>query len=402
MRKNKRKILAIVSILLIMILIVGNLIYINSRKENIEIQGIQSEYNAELQENEHMHLEEDESGDKIAVPNGYVGSKATGEYEIDTGYVIYEGIEEVNDSNVEEAQKTRNQYVWVPVPDASKMYGTDKNGKKWGKLYEFTTDTGEDIDERTGTKPLNWNESNGIMEIIDNNGYREPDKIRHMKNNLDMDSIVKTSMIGVETTHELLVQLEQEFNEMIESVERYGGFYIGRYETGDISKDKVIVRKRNLDIGGSQSWYTLYGKCKNLKNENIDVETGMVWGSQWDRTLIWLIESGNKTKEQICIDSSTWGNCRNSEFEYTSSNGVISKKEAGYSIKISTGIAEYTKANNIYDLAGNNSEWTTEAWSDRRVFRGGNCYSDSATVKGRNGYFPTDTSWGCRAMLYIK
>ena len=32
MRKNKRKILAIVSILLIMILIVGNLIYINSRK----------------------------------------------------------------------------------------------------------------------------------------------------------------------------------------------------------------------------------------------------------------------------------------------------------------------------------------------------------------------------------
>ena len=56
------------------------------------------------------------------------------ENEIDTGYVIYEGEEEVTEANVEEARKTRNQYVWVPVPDASKIYGTDAKGKKWGKL----------------------------------------------------------------------------------------------------------------------------------------------------------------------------------------------------------------------------------------------------------------------------
>ena len=40
-------------------------------------------------------------------------------------------------SNVADAQKSRNQYVWVPVPDISKFYGTDANGKKWGKLYSI-------------------------------------------------------------------------------------------------------------------------------------------------------------------------------------------------------------------------------------------------------------------------
>lgn len=29
----------------------------------------------------------------------------------------------------------------VTVPDTSKFYGTDSNGKKWGKIYNFTTGT---------------------------------------------------------------------------------------------------------------------------------------------------------------------------------------------------------------------------------------------------------------------
>ena len=350
-----------------------------------------------------MHLEEDESGDKIPVPNGYVGSKATGEYEIDTGYVIYEGIEEVNDSNVEEAQKTRNQYVWVPVPDASKMYGTDKNGKKWGKLYEFTTDTGEDIDERTGTKPLNWNESNGIMQITNKMNYREPDIVLNMGyTGYDMNSMLKTLKLISKTSSEFLCQLEQEFNKMIESVEKYGGFYIGRYETGDLKKEKAVIRKYNTDIS-TQTWYTMYEKSNELNNENIDVGTGMIWGNQWDRTLMWLIESGNRTKEQICEDSSTWGNYRNSEFEYTNSDGVISKKDIGDPIRLSTGSSEYTKVNNIYDLAGNVWEWTMEAANNAmRVPKGGSYYND-----GDNYYscitsvnYPTDTydapsgNWG--------
>ena len=83
-------------------------------------QGTQA---SELVDNENMTVQTDASGDKIPVPRGYVGSQAAGENEIDTGYVIYEGEEPVTDTNVADAQKTRNQYVWVPVPDVSKMYG---------------------------------------------------------------------------------------------------------------------------------------------------------------------------------------------------------------------------------------------------------------------------------------
>ena len=126
-----------------------------------------------------MHVELDASGDKVPVPNGYVGSKVTGENEINTGYVIYEGEEEVNDTNKDEAQKSRNQYVWIPVPDVSKFYGTDANGKKWGKLYNFTSETSSDslFDEVTGTYPDNWNETNGIMKINDKTKIREPDVV---------------------------------------------------------------------------------------------------------------------------------------------------------------------------------------------------------------------------------
>ena len=64
----------------------------------------------------------------VPIPKGYVMSNVTGETEVKTGLVIYEGEEAVTDSNKEESQKTRNQWVWVPV-EPSEMYGTDENGK---------------------------------------------------------------------------------------------------------------------------------------------------------------------------------------------------------------------------------------------------------------------------------
>ena len=376
MSKNKRKMLTIVNVLLIIILITITLMYFNTQENNTEIKSSLKEYNAELEENEHMHLEEDSSGDKVPVPNGYVGSKATGENEIDTGYVIYEGTEEVNNENVEEAQKTRNQYVWIPVPDASQMYGTDENGKKWGKLYEFTTDTGENIDPITGAKPLNWNESNGVFSIITKTGDAEPNiSPRVIDSAADMDSRIKKENIGAEDTHEFLIQLEQEFCEMIESIEKYKGFYVGRYETGDLSKDNSVIRKYNQDIA-SQTWYIMYKKCKNLNNENANITTGIIWGSQWNRVLMWLIESENKSKEEICKDSTSWGNYRDSEFEYTNDKEESNLKLKNSEVTIPTGGAEYTKANNIYDLAGNVSDLTmTVSNSLYKQYRGGN-YQD--------------------------
>ena len=375
-KKLNKKMVCIICGILAVIVISTSLIFAFSKKETNEVlQATKSTANAvNLENNEHMHVEEDASGDKVPVPNGYVGSSVEGENEIDTGYVIYEGEEEVTDSNVADAQKSRNQYVWVPVPDISKFYGTDANGKKWGKLYQFSSSTSSSYDEVTGTKPYNWSESNGVMTISSKTYYREPDVVPKIGSSVfDLDSKLKTLGLGAKTTHEFLNQLEKEFNNMVASVEKYGGFYIGRYETGNINKETPVVQKGKTNIS-SQTWYNMYKRCKNIKGTNTNVVTGMIWGNQWDRTLMWLIETGNKTKEQIADDSTSWGNYSNATFEYVNSSGSTATKNENSSTRIPTGSTEYTNANNIYDLAGNVREWTMEAYgTSHRVFMGGVC-----------------------------
>ena len=408
-KQINRKMVCIICGILAVIVVLTSLIFAFSKKENSTVlQATKSTVNAiNLENNEHMHVEEDASGDKVPVPNGYVGSSVTGENEIDTGYVIYEGEEEVTDSNVADAQKNRNQYVWVPVPDISKFYGTDANGKKWGKIYTFSSSTSSGYDEITGTQPYNWSESNGVMTISSKTNYREPDVVaKYSSTGYDMDSRLKTLGIGAKTTHEFLNQLEKEFNNMVASVEKYGGFYIGRYETGNINQDTPVIQKGNTNIS-SQTWYNMYKRCKNIKGANTNVETGMIWGNQWDRTLMWLIETGSKTKEQIADDSTSWGNYYNATFEYVNSSGSTATKNEGSSTTIPTGSAEYTKANNIYDLVGNVRDWTMEANSTYyRVSRGGVCSNDGDNVPAdyRDLYIPTYSSYtyGCRSALYIK
>ena len=403
-KQINRKMVCIICGILAVIVVLTSLIFAFSKKENSTVlQATKSTVNAiNFENNEHMHVEEDASGDKVPVPNGYVGSSVAGENEIDTGYVIYEGEEEVTDSNVADAQKNRNQYVWIPVPDISKFYGTDANGKKWGKNYSFSSSTSSSYDEITGTKPYNWSESDGVMTISSKTSYREPDIVK----SYDYDSTLKTRGLGAKTTHEFLNQLEKEFNNMIVSVEKYGGFYIGRYETGNINQETPVVQKGNTNIS-SQTWYNMYKRCKNIKGDNTNVETGMIWGNQWDRTLMWLIETGSKTKEQIADDSTSWGNYNNATFEYVNSSGSTVTKNENSGTKIPTGNTEYTKANNIYDLAGNVYDWTMEASSaSSRVCRGGD-YGDGGgnyPAGNRDIYGPTYSYnyYGCRSALYIK
>ena len=408
-KQINRKMVCIICGILAVIVVLTSLIFAFSKKENSTVlQATKTTANAvNLEDNEYMHVEEDASGDKVPVPNGYVGSSVAGENEIDTGYVIYEGEEAVTDSNVADAQKNRNQYVWVPVPDISKFYGTDANGKKWGKIYTFSSSTSSGYDEITGTQPYNWSESNGVMTISSKRNYREPDVVaKYSSTGYDMDSRLKTLGIGAKTTHEFLNQLEKEFNNMVASVEKYGGFYIGRYETGNINQDTPVIQKGNTNIS-SQTWYNMYKRCKNIKGANTNVETGMIWGNQWDRTLMWLIETGSKTKEQIADDSTSWGNYYNATFEYVNSSGSTVTKNENSGTKIPTGNTEYTKANNIYDLAGNVYDWTMEASSiDSRVCRGGYCSSngDSNPAVYRTNISPTGSSSSCgfRSALYIK
>ena len=146
----------------------------------------------------------------------------------------------------------------------------------------------------------------------------------------------------------------------------------------------------------------MYTKCKNLANEN--VETNIIWTNQWDRTLMWLIESRDKTKEQICVDSTSWGNFGNAEFKYINNNGIeVTKNKGEINTRIPTGIEEYTKANNIYDLAGNAPEWVMGAYSQyNRIFRGGAYYEATDLVSRYIYNNPNVIAYGFRVTLYIK
>ena len=296
----------------------------------------------------------------VPVPKGYTASKVTGETTVEDGFVIYEGEEEVNDTNKDTAQTTRNQFVWVPVANPSEMYGRDENCKKWGKLYNF---------DENGITPYNWTEEDGVMSITATSGtgsYREPDVVSY-----DSSNSVN------------LAQLETEFNNMIASVEKYGGFYIGRYETGNLKKAEAVVVKNNSDTG-SQTWYTQYNKSKGVAANN-NVTTSMIWGCQWDAVMRWMWNQGGD-KKTYTYDSTGKGN-------YSGSRKA-------------TGSDPEYAVNNIYDMAGNISDWTIEAYGTTyRVYRGG-YYNDNASGypasdRGSNGPTGSNSFVGSRLALYM-
>ena len=327
-----------------------------------------------------------ESADKVVVPvpKGYTASSLATENKVSEGFVIYEGEEVVNDSNKDVARTTRNQFVWVPVANPSEMYGTDKNGKKWGKLYEFSS---------SGITARNWTEQGNVMSITATSGsgsYREPDVVTGNGTEYDAvnSNLQQAGLDSSATASTFKTQLEKEFNNMIASVEKYGGFYIGRYETGNLSKEKISVIKNNSDIG-NQTWYTMYKKAKGIA-VNSNVTSSMIWGSQWDATLKWMYNSGNAEKKKYTYDSTGKGN-------YYDTNGNKT---------IATGSIETYAVNNIYDMAGNVWDWTIEASStDLRVGRGGGYgnggNNDPASV--RDDDYPTSSYDydGFRVALYM-
>ena len=305
-------------------------------------------------------------------------------------------LEEQQAKNIFDLQKERNQYVWVPIDDISKLYGVDNNGKLWGKLYNFSS---------SGRSNRNWTETNGIMSITNATNYREPDVISNNQYyDIDSYSYMHNNGLG-QTRYEMLAQeLEQKYLEIMESIKKYGGFYIGRYETGGLSSTAVI-NKMNTDIG-SQNWYTMYKKCLTLKGNNNNITTMMITGSLWDETLDWIVSSGATNSEVTTLtyqlvgsNSTTFGNYYNATFNYIAKDAEMptatETKAISTSTRIPAGSAEYTKTNNIYDMAGNVWEWTTEAYSTgSRVCRGGGYSSNGSSVPMANRYssYPVSSS----------
>ena len=127
----------------------------------------------------------------------------------------------------------------------------------------------------------------------------------------------------------------------------------------------------------------------------------MILGSLWDETIEWLVKSGATNSEGTTLtyqlvgsDSTTWGNYKNATFKYIAPNSekpeATENKNANSITRIPTGSAEYTKANNIYDMAGNAAEWSMELNSNfSRGFRGNYYYRNDGNAQNRDSTNPS-------------
>ena len=228
------------------------------------------------------------------------------------------------------------------------------------------------------------------MSITNATNYREPDVVWGTGlYSYDTDGYSRMHNSGLgQTRYEMLAQeLEQNYLEIMESIKKYGGFYIARYELGYENNTTPVVKKMKTS-NYYIYWYTSYTRCLALKGSNNNITTMMITGSLWDETLDWLVSSGATNSEGTALtyqlvgsESTTFGNYYDATFNYIAKDAEMptatETKETSKSVLIPTGSAEYTKTNNIYDMAGNAEEWTTEAYSTNytfatygRVFRG--------------------------------
>ena len=296
-------------------------------------------------------------GYTVTVPAGFAYGTSDNVKSVNGGLVITDSV----DSN---GNSTGNEYVWIPVDKTKLTVGnTDKKMAKIssgtdyeGVLYDFDgTSSKEMTDYGLGTT-----------------NEREPDIV----SNYDGKS---NDPVGIKKEN-----LQKEYNDMIASIKKYGGFYVARYEAG-IENGKVTskigITPTSAANDQSKTWYGLYSLAKTYTNNKNSVTSQMIWGSQYDAMLNFALTGNDKSK----VTSTEYGNYSNT--------------------LLKTGLTRTSdKINNIYDLGGNLWEWTSEAYNTfSRAFRGG-IYNYAYSPAYRVGDYPTSSypNVSLRSSLYVK
>ena len=322
----------------------------------------------------------DINGDKATIPEGF--EVDTTENVVSKGLVVH-GPDKANEDN-------GSEFIWVPVPDINSMSQCSTAGGDCNLQLEngvLKCKTHNDNEEIVGKLyATSIGENFGIVNTTYNSdgGLREP----AMVSNYDNDSNHNT--IGLK-----LLDMQRDYRNMATSVAKYGGFYVGRYETSlsdagvDLAGTNGTVQSKSGVIptsaanSATSSWYGLYSKQKTYIKNSSSVESSMIWGSQYDAMLKWAGNGNDKNK----ITNTSLGNNSSSRATITGNN-----------------IYSNDSINNIRDLGGNLREWTLEAlYTYNRVGRGGN-YLDSSSPSYRYNYdsVGASSSNGSRLTLYVK
>ena len=309
--------------------------------------------------------------DTVPIPDGFYyagGSKDTGLVISDDPDDEIEWNEETSTNAVPNNLKG-NQFVWVPVANPENYFidetaTLNTNATGTGAENEVTTNIYSKLTMRSG-------DSYTSVKPGDTSSVREPDVL----SSYDTDAQYYDDILGFDSTKSMAESFVEEYKAMSDSIKKYNGFYIGRYElTANGEKTGASLT--------SQNWYNLYKACQNVVTGKENVKSTMIYGVQWDAVCDWLEQSGFNTD----TDSSSWGN-------YNSGS------------KIDTGSNSTYEANGIFDLAGNCREWTQEANSTSyRIRRGGYYNSGSnSPASDRNGGSPSGSYsyYSSRATLYM-
>ncbi len=206
----------------------------------------------------------------------------------------------------------------------------------------------------------------------DNNDYKNIE--------LDIKEYVKDYSSEEYADTEEYEELKQK---VLSSIYTYGGFWISRYEIGtENSRNKIddnlpeAFSKQNLYVYN----YVTFDEAQELAKyiSNSSYSSNLLFGFQWDlvckfiETNGYTIDNEKINAEMVYSNSSSWGNYYTSSFivnrgKYSENYGQdyqdvtenFVKKEYK-NILLTTGASEQNKVCNIYDFAGNVSEWTLE------------------------------------------
>ena len=342
-----------------------------------------------------------ESNGKIAwIPNGFTISGIESEQSIDGGLVIYDIPEgrTVNWTNPDSVKTQYNQFVWIPV-EVKSTDTEDSIASFYRSFWAENASTGGERTTRLSTD------------------YTEP----YSKDSSDYDG-TGTGKTGISA----------QITELTKSIYKYGGFYIGRYEAGsetarkdDSSQTAAFVVQQDKYPYNLVKWGKGMGDVSegavHLSNSLYTGKTGygvksmLCTGAAWDSMLDFIKDSSHNV-----TSSTSWGNYYDSDTYkvyrgslYSNStwsaadttNGSDVTKDTN--ILLTTGATERNSSKNIYDVAGNCFEWTTEAsFTDNRVIRGGLFYINGTGGSASDRYVfhsPTssDTITSFRPLLYV-
>ena len=377
---------------------------------------------------------------KAVIPSGfyYVTGKPS------TGLVISDKFDD-DDNN----SKGGNQFVWVPCNGGKATYKAHTYATaNVNDLGESTADTGNggwktyyyrnysDWQDNAGEATVTSAKANSVAtyggfyvarfeagEPTNASFYNDKDGSTYWQIHYNEDASIK---YGDNTNKP-------------DASKTYKDTYKTKNVTEQDGKKLLPVSKKNTPSWNYISQTNSKTVSENMYGESKTIKSYLIDGTAWDTITQWVSDS---TKKSV-TDSTAWGNYYNANYTlkglyarhqgrtakdnvwrwfpaYVYNNGSYTK--GSEYTEVATGVTvegdpTRNSACNIYDMAGNMWEWTTETGkhdskatdaTNYAVLRGGSFsnYGSGDPVSGRNGHSAVSDSYGVnigfRVVLYIQ